>query len=103
MSSNKENGKLASEKSTKDEAVTEQTPSTATAQENNKDSSAESGKEQDIGSIVASLVVEAHKKKMASRAQSRAQSREVLLENSATETQSAEKEQVEVGEVNASN
>ena len=38
-------------------------------------------KELDIGAIVASLVVEAHKKKMASRAQSRAQSREALLES----------------------
>jgi len=37
-------------------------------------------KEMDLGAIVATLVVEAHKKKMASRAQSRAQSREALLD-----------------------
>lgn len=40
----------------------------------------EGQKEMDIGAIVASLVVEAHKKKMASRAASRAQSREALLD-----------------------
>ena len=98
VSSNKENGALGSEKSTKDEAESEESASPANAQENNKDSRVESDKEQDIGSIVASLVVEAHKKKMASRAQSRAQSREVLLENPATDTQPAGKEQDEVGE-----
>eukprot|EP00092_Neocalanus_flemingeri_P003400 GFUD01003642.1.p1 GENE.GFUD01003642.1~~GFUD01003642.1.p1 ORF type:complete len:717 (+),score=243.96 GFUD01003642.1:188-2338(+) len=38
-------------------------------------------KEMDLASIVATLVVEAHKKKMASRAQSRAQSREALLDH----------------------
>jgi len=96
VNSTKENGKLPSEKSTKD--VAEETAAT-TAQENKQDSSVEPDKEQDIGSIVASLVVEAHKKKMASRAQSRAQSREVLLENPAPEAQPAEKEQVQVGEV----
>eukprot|EP00090_Calanus_glacialis_P006060 TRINITY_DN14752_c0_g1_i1.p1 TRINITY_DN14752_c0_g1~~TRINITY_DN14752_c0_g1_i1.p1 ORF type:complete len:715 (-),score=248.84 TRINITY_DN14752_c0_g1_i1:113-2218(-) len=37
-------------------------------------------KEMDLAAIVATLVVEAHKKKMASRAQSRAQSREALLD-----------------------
>jgi len=40
----------------------------------------ETSNEVDIGAIVAALVVEAHKKKMASRAQSRAQSKEVLLD-----------------------
>jgi len=38
-------------------------------------------KEMDLAAIVATLVVEAHKKKMASRAQSRAQSREALLDD----------------------
>ena len=45
----------------------------------------EQEKELDIGAIVASLVVEAHKRKVASRIQSRAQSREMLLDTAKEE------------------
>ena len=45
----------------------------------------EQEKELDIGAIVASLVVEAHKRKVASRIQSRAQSRELLIDTNKEE------------------
>ena len=51
----------------------------------------EQEKELDIGAIVASLVVEAHKRKVASRIQSRAQSRELLLDTNKEEENKEDK------------
>merc|ERR1711936_1212448 len=75
---NKENGKNPSEKNIKDGAKTGETSHLTSPAVENTSVEPETKQDSDIGSIVASLMVEAHKKKMASRAQSRAQSKERL-------------------------
>ena len=98
---NKENGKNPSEKNIKDGAKTGETSHLTSPAVENTSVEPETKQDSDIGSIVASLVVEAHKKKMASRAQSRAQSREMLqLETEAPLNKHPEDaEKAEVSEV----
>jgi len=97
VSSNKENGKAPTESKIKDESKTEDTPPHVDQTEEPV-TEQEKQSENDIGSIVASLVVEAHKKKMASRAQSRAQSREMLQVEEPLNTEEMEVPSIEKDE-----